>query len=89
MNDVRWIHERPATSVNGDPRIAAPGRHDPDVSGSQYGEGTIRVTVEEAAALQTFPPDYPWQGSRTKQFQQVGNAVPPLLAWHILRAVTS
>jgi DNA (cytosine-5)-methyltransferase 1 len=50
------------------------------------GEG-LRVTVEEAAALQTFPPDYPWAGSLSSRFQQIGDAVPPILARVILEAI--
>jgi DNA (cytosine-5)-methyltransferase 1 len=46
-----------------------------------------RLSVEEAAAIQGFPRDMPFQGPQTARFRQVGNAVPPLLAWHVAQAV--
>jgi DNA (cytosine-5)-methyltransferase 1 len=44
----------------------------------------VRITAAEAGVLQSFPADYPWQGNKGQQFSQIGNAVPPRLAAHLL-----
>lgn len=68
--------------------------HDRLLAGSttpQEAEGNIpptlrRLSVAEAAALQTFPADYRFSGKRNKQYRQIGNAVPCELARTVAEA---
>lgn len=48
-----------------------------------------RITVEEAAAIQTFPLGMQWQGPQSAQYRQIGNAVPPRLALAVAEAIKS
>ena len=76
-----WTQRRPATTLLGDPRITAPGSWPRCGRRAEIVRGRpVRVTVEQAGVLQGFRHDYPWRGSRTQRFTQIGNAVPPPLA---------
>lgn len=57
--------------------------------GDRAGTDAIRLDITDALVLQSFPADFPVQGTRTAQFQQVGNAVPPLMAEAILHPLTA
>jgi DNA (cytosine-5)-methyltransferase 1 len=45
--------------------------------------GRRRLTVRECAALFDMPADYPWQGTKTSQYRQIGNMV----AWKVVKAL--
>lgn len=55
----------------------------------KYHGDAVNCTPEENAVLQSYPtePPFIWCGSKSKVFLQIGNAVPPLLAQHILAAL--
>lgn len=85
-----WGEVRPATTIVSSfaPEIVrGPGYRKPGDGPCQKAPGSVRVEPWEAGILQSFPADYPWQGSKTKQFQQIGNAVPCLLAKAVVEAL--
>jgi DNA (cytosine-5)-methyltransferase 1 len=74
-HDNRWIEDYHMHLLNGGKPIA------------QVPEYLRRITVEEAAAIQTFPKGMHFSGSITTQFRQIGNAVPPKLAYEVAKSV--
>lgn len=86
--DYTWPLRRPSTVVAGRGLVGAPGATANRFNGSTKSRNDgVRVTVQEAGVLQSFPADYPWQGSLSDQYLQAGNAVPPLMARAILEEV--
>ena len=76
------------------PRTERPLDHPaPTITGKRAawtdGDRVVRLTDQEAAALQTYPADFPFQGARGPVAQQIGNAVPPLLGRAILAAAVA
>lgn len=50
-------------------------------------QGWRRLSVRECARLQAFPDNFIFNTSASSAYKAIGNAVPPILAWHIARAV--
>jgi site-specific DNA-cytosine methylase len=52
------------------------------------GETSRMLTIPEGSVLQSFPADHPFKGTKTAIFTQIGNAVPCLLAAHVVSAAS-
>ncbi len=76
-NKPSWIEEYHLRLLNGGTPLnfeAAPQR-------------LRRLTIDEAILIQTFPEKYNFKGSNSSIFQQIGNAVPCELAFHVAKSV--
>lgn len=65
------------------PTITARGDDKGGVVVHAHYNGERRMTGRELAAIQTFPDDFTFQGPNSSVYRQIGNAVPPLMAFHI------
>lgn len=86
--NIEWPFNRPSPTIVGSfapDVVAAPGYRKAGDGPRQNTPGSIRVTIQEAAILQSYPADFEFAGAKTRQFLQVGNAVPPLMAAAVLR----
>lgn len=49
--------------------------------------GKRRLSAREAARIQSFPDDFVFYPSTSQAYRQIGNAVPPVMGWHISKAI--
>ena len=61
---------------------------DPVLLVDPYSELYRRFTPREAATIQSFPNSFKFVGSEGDAYRQIGNAIPPVLAWHIFEEVS-
>jgi DNA (cytosine-5)-methyltransferase 1 len=89
MNWIRrGLASRPAPTITGggtETGGAEPiAKLDRYVSSPDWVGDKARLRPEEAAVLQSYPHDFPFQGKRGRVFLQIGNAVPPLMAGAVI-----
>ena len=46
-----------------------------------------RLSAREAARIQSFPDDFTFYPSTSSAYKQIGNAVPPVFAWHLAKSI--
>ena len=85
MNMNGYIGHRPLQADLPSPTITARGDDKGGVVIHPHPNGERRMTCREVAAIQTFPDDFFFCGSKSSIYRQIGNAVPPLFAYSLAK----
>jgi DNA (cytosine-5)-methyltransferase 1 len=73
--------------------VVSPNKPGPTMRAEHHGNiefhwnGKRRLSAREAARIQSFPDKFVFYPSTSSAYKQIGNAVPPVLAWHIATAL--
>lgn len=73
--------------------LVSPNNPGPTMRAEHHGNiewhwnGKRRLSAREAARIQSFPDDFIFYPSTSSAYKQIGNAVPPVMAWHIACAI--
>ena len=87
-----WSKAKLFPGTQGNTRVS-PDKPGPTMRAEHHGNiefhwnGKRRLSAREAARIQTFPDDFIFSPSTSSAYKQIGNAVPPVLAWHLAKAV--
>lgn len=78
QGDENSIKDKPAYTIRANPKSRVQFHYSLD----------RRLTVRECARIQTFPDDFKFKFSKTVNISQIGNAVPPMLAYLVAESVS-
>ncbi len=83
LNFNGYIGHRPLDPQKPAPTVTARGDNKGGVVILPHPNGKRRMSCRELAAVQSFPLDYHFIGTRSSVYRQIGNAVPPLLGYAV------
>lgn len=79
--------DRPAPTIRAEHHGNIEAHYNSTMDDPNDVSGWRRLSVRECARLQSFPDSYNFTASTSSAYKAIGNAVPPVLAWHIARSV--
>lgn len=87
QGNCRIVADRPAPTIRAEHHGNIEGHYRTTLPDENDIKGWRRLSVRECARLQSFPDNFVLPVSASSAYKAIGNAVPPVMAWNIARAV--